>query len=267
MTSPPVLYTIDADTPPGQCPLDPWRRALRYLRIPDHRSGGRTVTGATIKAVLREMCEYADYDTGQGIYPSIAAIALGAQVDYRTAQAAVAAAVAYRLIEVTADRRGHNTPNEYRLLNPAESDLAMLRPDEWAPAVEELRTRAKGTRKPRQAGPERAPAPADPAPVQVPPAVKSEGHPAPGWGAPSTGSGGHSAPRPNQVPTPLPNQDQRRVGYATHDRAREQPEHPEHPDVDLTLAGVTPPAHALTSDQIRARALGRRRRTPTGAAP
>ncbi len=126
-------------------------RELKHVRMPDYRPDAArwTIRGRTIKAVARELADYAHWSSGEGMHPSLAALALGAQVDYRSAARAVEALAALGLIERTEDTRGYPQPNGYRLLNPHLSDrVTVLTPAQFREAADALYDKAKGRRRP-----------------------------------------------------------------------------------------------------------------------
>lgn len=240
----PGLYDVNADQPGGQCTVDLFRRNFRYVELPDYRSpdGKWTVKGSTIKAVLRDLAEYATWKTGENAHPSIAMLAVGAGVSWQTAERALIAAEAYRLIEKVVDRNGRPVPNEWRLLNPAQSSLHMRTPTEMRALADAMQLSQKGVRKTRKKT--RTPAAED-----VPRETPSGGASTPVAGAVSTPvRGAASTPGPLQVPTQLPLQN--RACFPATDRTREaheqdQPMSPKHaePPADATPIGAGRPPH------------------------
>lgn len=110
----------------------------------------RTRIGRTVKGIAFVLASYADTD-GNNIFPSLATLAVAAEVDYKTAKRSLADLVQLGLIEKVARRSGaRGRFDEYRLILAPDllSRTVVPTPEEFQTAVESVReaNRSKAVR-------------------------------------------------------------------------------------------------------------------------
>lgn len=124
-----------------------WTELLARIRFGTAKVAGRTVRGATIKAVGYRLANFADSD-GSRVRPGLSRIAVDLELDYSTAKRALQVLVRLGLLRLVraGARPGH--ADEYRLTIPVDL-LDREGVEVWSPArhqleIERVRIRTRG---------------------------------------------------------------------------------------------------------------------------
>lgn len=138
-----------ADSTTEQMPASvrEWTDILARIRFGKVKAAGKTITGASIKAVAGRLASYAD-GNGRRVRPGVARVALDLEVDMRTVKTAMAHLRKIGLLQLVraGGRRG---ADEYRLTLPVDlldrDDLTVWSPTEQRAEIERLSDANRGT--------------------------------------------------------------------------------------------------------------------------
>lgn len=126
----------------------------------------RARIGKTVKGIALVLASFADYRTGRDIFPSLAKVAVAAEVDYKTAKRALAALTAAGLIEKVNGHTGaRGNYDEYRLILAPDvlERIDVLTPTQYENEVQRVREANSRKAKPRDVR-----GATDPVPGEVP---------------------------------------------------------------------------------------------------
>jgi hypothetical protein len=117
-----------------------WTEILARVRFGKVRAAGKSITGASVKAVAGRFATYAD-SNGSRIRPGVARVAIDLEMDCRTVKTAISHLRAIGLLQLVrpGGRRG---ADEYRLTLPTDlldrDDLIVWSPTEQRAEIERL---------------------------------------------------------------------------------------------------------------------------------